>query len=567
MAKKRIKGLMHLLETISSLRGKTYLMLSELIDNSISSWIDDGKNISIDGLVVDIDIDLSSEVPEKQKIMVTDNAYGMNEIELENALTLGFKTENKSSGLSIFGMGLKQSAFWMGHKLAIVTKKEQEQGYIATIDLIKLKINQNEYLEEYDLDPAPAPMFRGTIIEISNIRNGVEKNLNFYENILPKILGWKYNKFIGEGLIIKVRFRKDKHDKSITIKKFFPVVENISKWAIDENKDITKTKTEIIDELKKNLSDKKYEKFLKDIIDKIEKDDDLMFPIAFNFKGVQSAIFYGVLSTVHRGGRKEFTDLGYAKVNGISIYQAKRAILCGPNDEHRHTYFKAKDNSGAGLIFQIRLFGYFNIDAYVDSYVQLDTNKQSFKWDDTEFKKHLDSVLENFKSSGISIAVETIGRYQNEATPKGPKNTKRNISKIEEVLINKISGISNPIVSIPEDDLVEISNGTLVSPIVIDNIKVGPYIEKIKLIEDQFDDQSFINQSLNDETLIIRINTKHKLWDPYMINGKDDIKRNIVYPLSIVVGIAQYAINSEDYEAIDGFDLWLTAIDQLKYPL
>lgn len=43
MAKKRIKGLMHLLETISSLRGKTYLMLSELIDNSISSWIDELK--------------------------------------------------------------------------------------------------------------------------------------------------------------------------------------------------------------------------------------------------------------------------------------------------------------------------------------------------------------------------------------------------------------------------------------------------------------------------------------------------------------------------------------------
>ena len=455
----------------------------------------------------------------------------------------------------------------MGHKLSIVTKKEHENGYIATIDLIKLKLNSNEYLEEYDLDTVQTPMDRGTIIDISNIRNGVEKNLNFYENVLPKILGWKYNNFIGEGLIIKIRFRKDKHDKLSIIKEFFPLVENISKWAKDENKDLSITKREIVDKLKENLTEKKHDSFLKNIIEKIEKDEDLMFPIDFIFKGIQTAIFYGVLSTVHRGGRKEFADLGYAKVNGISIYQAKRAILCGPNDEHRHTYFKAKDNNGAGLIFQIRLFGYFNIDAYVDSYVQLDTNKQSFKWDDTEFKRHFDTVLENFKSSGISTAVETIGRYQNEATPKGPKRTKQNISKIQEVLINKISGISNPVVSIPKDDLVEISNGTLVSPIVIENIKVGPYIEKIKLIEDQFDDQSFITQSLNDETLIIRINTKHKLWDPYMINGKDDIKRNIVYPLSIVVGIAQYAINSEDYEAIDGFDLWLTAIDQLKHPL
>lgn len=555
---------MHLLETISSLRGKTYLMLCELIDNSISSWIDDGKKETTEGLVIEIDVDFSSEVPEKQKILVTDNAFGMNELELENALTLGFKTGNKSSGLSIFGMGLKQSAFWMGHKLSIVTKKQKEQGYIATIDLIKLKINQNEYLEEYDLDPAPSAMFRGTIIEISNIRNGVEKNLNFYENILPKILGWKYNKFIGEGLIIKVRFRKDMHDKTNTIKKFFPVVENLTKWANDEKKDVYKVKKEVIDELKINLQDKKYDKFLNDIIEKIDNDKDLMFPITFNFKGIQSVIYYGILSTIHRGGRKEYIDLGYSKVNGISIYQAKRAVLCGPNDEHRHTYFKAKDNSGSGLIFQIRLFGYFNIDQYVDTYVQLDTNKQSFKWDDTEFKKHLDTVLENYKSSGISVAVETIGRYQNEATPKGPKNSKSNISKIQEVLINKISGISNPIVSIPDDDLVEISNGTLVSPIVIENIKVGSYIEKIKLIEDQFDDQSFISQTSNDETLIIRINTKHKLWDPYMINGKDEVKRNIVYPLSIVVGVAQYAINCDDYKAIDEFDLWLTAIDQLK---
>lgn len=565
MSKKKLKGLMNLLETISNFRGKTYLMISELIDNSISSWIDDGGNETVNGLEITLDIDFKASDENLHKIQVIDNAYGMDENELEIALTLGMKTQEKDSGLSLFGMGLKQSAFWLGKKLSVITKKENVNGYIAIIDLPKLKRENNQYDEEYDLDIAPNTMPRGTIIEISNIRNGVERNHKYYMNQLPKILGWRYNRYIKEGLVIKLRFSKNKIKEEFIIKKFFPVTENLTNWAKSDKREVAVVKKEIIAKLEEELSDTKYENFKHQLLSRIVNDKDLVFPIELIFKGIKTVVYYGILSSKHRGGRKEFTDLGYTKVNGITIYQANRAIYCGPNDTSHQTYFKPKDNRGAGLIFQIRLFGFMFVDEYVKKgYLEVDSNKQAFKWDDTEFKKYLDQTMENFKSSGISRAVEVIGRYQNSKTVvKGPKNTKSNLSKIDKALIDRISKFKNIKTSIYEDELVEISDGSLITSLVIEDVKVGKYVERIQLIEDTFDDNSFLRQGLEDDTLVIRINTNHKIWDPYLIQGNEDIKRNIVYPLSIMVGIAQYTIQSEEFEAYEDFDLWVEALNQL----
>lgn len=565
MAKKKIKGLVKLLDTISNMKGKTYLMICELIDNSLSSWLDDGKNSSVNGLNIKIDVDFSSSHERQNKIIVTDNAYGMNEKELENALILGFKSKNKKSGLAVFGMGLKQAAFWMGHKLSITTKKDGDSGYIAIIDLEKLKRENGEFDEEYDLYPAPSVMPRGTIIEIANIRNGVKRNHDFYKTQLVNILGWKYNRYIKDGLKIKINFKKDNMSENIKVKKFFPLSENITDWAKDCKKDVEKTKIEIIDILKKELSNKKYRKFLNELVLKIKNDKDLMFAIPLDFEGIKSTVFYGMLNSKHQHGRNEFSGLGFAKVNGISIYQAGRAVFCGPNDENKQTYFKVKDNRGAGLIFQVRLFGYFQIDDYFNNdHVTMDSNKQSFKWDDTPFKKYLDNTMEEYKASGISKAVEMIGRYLNKNVNIGPKKSKASLTKIQQALISRVDQFENINIKVIEGDLYEISNGSSVQALTIDNVKVGKHVNQIKLIEDMFDDDSFIKQKLEENTLFIKINTQHKLWDPYIAESNDEIKRNIVYPLSIMLGIAQYAIVSEEFEAHSDFDLWLTALDQLK---
>jgi hypothetical protein len=121
-----------------------YLMLCELIDNSISSYISNRTKLDVRGLNIEILID--SRNKENRSLTVTDNANGMDAEVLENAIYFGNpKNLKKSSGLNIYGVGLKQAAFFSGKRLEINSKiKELEKPLMTYIDLNELEKREDK---------------------------------------------------------------------------------------------------------------------------------------------------------------------------------------------------------------------------------------------------------------------------------------------------------------------------------------------------------------------------------------------------------------------------------------
>lgn len=71
-------------------------------------------------------------------LRISDNSIGMDEEELERALTVG-KTPKNAQGRSRYGMGLKTASCWFGDKWTIKTKKHGETvEHIVDIDVLEL---------------------------------------------------------------------------------------------------------------------------------------------------------------------------------------------------------------------------------------------------------------------------------------------------------------------------------------------------------------------------------------------------------------------------------------------
>jgi len=113
----------HLKEFKSMIKSEEYFMLSELIDNSLSSYIRhtiDFKNEKgeydekgfikkIDNFIVEINYK-KGKTPKDNTITIIDNAYGIKPENIREVLTPGGNTNSKDSRLNVYGMGLKQAA-------------------------------------------------------------------------------------------------------------------------------------------------------------------------------------------------------------------------------------------------------------------------------------------------------------------------------------------------------------------------------------------------------------------------------------------------------------------------
>jgi hypothetical protein len=116
-----------------------WFSLGEFIDNAITSSLrNKDKLVAEYGLEyrLKIDIDLLSD---SKQIRISDNAAGIEKDEIESALTAGEAPADKRF-LSVHGVGMKMSAFWLGRNLNISTWPiESEIGYHAAVDLDEIK--------------------------------------------------------------------------------------------------------------------------------------------------------------------------------------------------------------------------------------------------------------------------------------------------------------------------------------------------------------------------------------------------------------------------------------------
>ena len=197
-------------------RSKPYLMLSELLDNSIASWLDKKQTSDLN-----IELIINSK---KRTISCSDNANGMSPQELLDSVELN--KETSGNNINMFGVGMKNAAFWFGHDLKIRTMNGKEASGTKVILSDKLdKLNETiAWSIEKSLSNKK---FMGTEIWIENVY--ADKTPNRREILkLENILETKYRNYLN-GTSAEI---KSKYKVNISIE-FTDKVGNTEYWTLE----------------------------------------------------------------------------------------------------------------------------------------------------------------------------------------------------------------------------------------------------------------------------------------------------------------------------------------------
>jgi len=116
-----------------------WFAIGEFIDNSITSaflnWDELNKKYN-NRYSLNIDIDFDND---GRTLTVVDNAAGIARDDMQRALRAGEPPSDKSL-LSVHGVGMKMSSFWMGRNLNIKTwPLTSDTGFEVVVDLDVIK--------------------------------------------------------------------------------------------------------------------------------------------------------------------------------------------------------------------------------------------------------------------------------------------------------------------------------------------------------------------------------------------------------------------------------------------
>ena len=154
--------------TYRNIRYDPWTAISEFVDNSTQSYYDHKSILeSFPGWCgLNIDIEYKKDKVNGDRLIIKDNAYGMNFDNFQRAIILDSPPPVTSR--SEFGMGLKTAACWFG-ACWCVESVELGSGvkYRASVDVEKLRISKNEEIsvEEIICDKTE----HGTTITIWNL--------------------------------------------------------------------------------------------------------------------------------------------------------------------------------------------------------------------------------------------------------------------------------------------------------------------------------------------------------------------------------------------------------------
>jgi hypothetical protein len=150
----------HIIESYKRLSYKAWYALAEFVDNSTQAYYNNKALLREiyanegDRLRVNIEYRPGASV-EEDVIEVVDNSIGMSKEDLASAFDIG-NPPAVITGRSRYGLGMKTSAFWLGDKWDIITKKYGENTeYTASLDVNRiasgdLRLNLQESKAEKD---------------------------------------------------------------------------------------------------------------------------------------------------------------------------------------------------------------------------------------------------------------------------------------------------------------------------------------------------------------------------------------------------------------------------------
>ena len=126
-----------MLSVLKFLEYETWFALAEFVDNSISSYqLNEIELKKIHGKDFQLEVNIEI-IDSENKIVIRDNAAGINEIDYPRAFRAA-EIPLDTSGLSEFGMGMKSAACWFSDFWSVRTTALRE----ATEKTVKFDMNK-----------------------------------------------------------------------------------------------------------------------------------------------------------------------------------------------------------------------------------------------------------------------------------------------------------------------------------------------------------------------------------------------------------------------------------------
>ena len=126
---------------------EAWYAFAEFIDNSTQSYFDNKQLLDSlfsqtgDRLRISIDYDKNLD-----RIVITDNSFGMDKADLQRAFRVGQPPANPN-GRSKYGLGMKTAACWFGDKWTVQSKKLGEnKSFTVNIDVAEIANHQGEVI-------------------------------------------------------------------------------------------------------------------------------------------------------------------------------------------------------------------------------------------------------------------------------------------------------------------------------------------------------------------------------------------------------------------------------------
>ena len=128
---------------LQNLEYQIFYALSEYVDNSVQSFLDDRDRLENEFVSVGIDYDEDEDGNEF--IQITDDAGGISEEKFDNAFRLTDPDGLKGT-LNEFGLGMKMASLWLGNKFTVKTSaigEDYSTTVIFDLDYVQeAKVNQ-----------------------------------------------------------------------------------------------------------------------------------------------------------------------------------------------------------------------------------------------------------------------------------------------------------------------------------------------------------------------------------------------------------------------------------------
>lgn len=170
--------------------------IGDIVDNSIDAG---AKNIYID-------------ITNKNTIRISDDASGMTESRLVEAMTMGSETDkNNGTSLGRFGFGMKTASLSLGRSLTVITKTIDGEIVTAVHDLdtmdeaqqIFVDVHRGATQEQYhnSFTNHTRKSNKGTVVVIDKIDQLSNPNIPAYRGVLKTYIAEVFRNFIKDGLV------------------------------------------------------------------------------------------------------------------------------------------------------------------------------------------------------------------------------------------------------------------------------------------------------------------------------------------------------------------------------